>query len=99
MNVKVFSIFDKKSRSYRPPFFSHNEETAIRTLRKIAECDQLIQDFPSDFDLYVIGKWDDVQGKIEGFDPDFLMEVGSMVEKEKYTADLASAGPAVLEER
>lgn len=84
MLVKVFAIYDKKSRSYRPPFFSYNEETAIRTLRKVAETDQTICEFPEDFDLYVIGSWDDNAGEIKGTKPAFLIEVGSMLAKEKY---------------
>lgn len=87
MFVKVFSIFDKKSRSYRPPFFSYNEETAIRTLRKVAETDQTISEFPEDFDLYVIGNWDDIEGEIKGTKPAFLIEVGSMLSKEKYSKE------------
>lgn len=87
MLVKVFAIFDKKSRSYRPPFFSYNEETAIRTLRKVTEADQTITEFPEDFELYVIGTWDDNDGEIKGTAPTKLIEVGSMVAKEKYSKE------------
>lgn len=70
MNTRVYSIFDVKSVSYGPPFCSHNDQTAIRSLREmVMDPNTSIGRFPADFKLYMIGSFDTDKGYLAGVDP------------------------------
>lgn len=66
MITVIVSLFDKKSRVYKNPFFVANTEVAVRSLGgavNAKEPSDLTQ-FPEDFSLHQIGTFDDETGVI-----------------------------------
>lgn len=66
----IYSIFDRKAAAYMAPFFSANKDTAIRSVQI-----QVTQNPPphmADYDLYLIGEWDDNSGQLLPAPPLFL---------------------------
>jgi len=90
MNLGLFCIYDRKAEVYLPPIGYHNEGTAKRELRILAEKNQLspMVQFPEDFDLMSIGMFNDHDGTIKVFPP---RRVCCMTELVKRAVDLESA--------
>jgi len=64
MNINVYSIKDNKVGTYGMPFFSPNEVQATRNFaRSCHDTNVQISIFPSDFDLFYLGSFDDTTGK------------------------------------
>lgn len=62
----VFSIFDEKAAAFGMPFFTVNEAMALRMILATARDQNTnIAQFPGDFTLFVIGEWDEDDGRIE----------------------------------
>lgn len=69
MVLNVFTIRDAKSEAYNAPFFKLTEAEAIRDFTRLAKDSKtMVAEFPSDFDLYSIGVFDDQTGKINAHD-------------------------------
>ena len=82
MKTLAFAIFDKKVASYGPPFFTRHEGEASRMVRSaLMDRQSSLAQFPTDFALYKIGAYDDQGGILVGHNPEFLLEVASLVEK------------------
>ena len=65
MKSEVYSVFDKKAGYYRPIFCAQGEVCARRVmLRMMLETQSDIAMFPSDFELYRIGVFDDHDGSV-----------------------------------
>lgn len=64
MEKMVFSIRDNKSQIFQPPFMAHNNADAERSIIAAASApNSMIGQFPTDFELYFVGKYDDSTGK------------------------------------
>lgn len=62
----VFSVFDKKAGVYCTPFVSHTTSTAIRDFTQAAnEPTSPVCNFPSDYELFELGAWDEESGKFD----------------------------------
>lgn len=72
--MKLYSIRDKKLASFNAPFVSESEVQATRQFGIVArdETTQLSH-YPDDFDLYEIGSFDQVTGKLESVEPRFIV--------------------------
>nr|QJB19114.1 MAG: nonstructural protein [Microvirus sp.] len=60
MLLKVFSTYDHQARIYSQPFFSPQTGSALRAFTQ--ECnnpDSQFSKFPSDYELFELGTWDD----------------------------------------
>lgn len=65
MITKVFSIFDAKAAVYGPPFFAPREAIAIRSFTDLAnDRSTTISRHPEDFDLRLIGEFNDETGEL-----------------------------------
>jgi len=69
MQLKLFIIRDSKGGYFGNPLVQHSHAEAERTFKKLA-LDQKtdISQFPEDFDLYFIGDYDNVTGKLSALD-------------------------------
>lgn len=69
MQRKAYSIRDSKSEVYNTPFFQQSNAEAIRSFDKLVK-DQssMVAQYPDDYDLYLIGDYDDQTGTIQGLD-------------------------------
>ena len=65
MIVSIYSLFDTKAKAYAQPFFSLNDETAVRaTAHLVNTKDHEISHYVEDYSIYKIGEFDDETGKI-----------------------------------
>ena len=62
MNVNVYSIYDRKGKSYSPPFLANTDELAIRMVVGSISPTSNLALYPSDFQLYHLGSFSDVSG-------------------------------------
>ncbi|QXP07895.1 MAG: nonstructural protein [Arizlama microvirus] len=64
--LKLFSVRDNKVSSYLRPFVEQSEIQAIRGLTSVVNSGEKsqINDYPEDFDLYLLAEMDDITGKI-----------------------------------
>lgn len=66
MLLKMFSVFDHKSKLFSQPFFSPQTASGVRAFS--SECNNPQSDFfrfPGDYELFEIGVWDDNSSKLE----------------------------------
>lgn len=70
MRLRAFSIFDRKTLQYHPPFFASTNGGAVRSLGDLV-CDPNTQvgRHPNDFVLYCVGEYDDQKGEMIAFAP------------------------------
>lgn len=65
MILKIFTVFDSKAGAYLQPFFSVNVATAIREFASAAQSvDHAFHRYSGDFELFLIGEWDQFEGRI-----------------------------------
>lgn len=78
----MFSVFDAKARVFSSPFLSTNEDTAIRDFKRAATDPQTdICRFPSDYDLYRLGTFNDENSDFELITPPvFVVAAKSLTE-------------------
>lgn len=68
MNKLMFVIFDNKADLYSSPFFSVRRESALRDLLRATNDPQSeISSAPADYDLYLIGAYDDETGTVVAY--------------------------------
>lgn len=61
----VVSVRDTVSSTFGTPFFSQNQQTALRSVRmevNNADARSVLHTHPADFELYVLGEFDDISG-------------------------------------
>jgi len=63
--MKIFSIYDTKSKLYSRPFYSVEDADAVRSAsRAVNDPASDFFHFPEDFVLFKLGAFDDVSGVI-----------------------------------
>lgn len=67
MKVQIFTMYDKKMQIHHNPVYSVNRGTMMRQVQDTLQRnpDTLMARFPVDYELYLIGEFDDIKGKIE----------------------------------
>lgn len=72
--LNIYCIKDTKA-GYMSPFYLQNDDIAIRSFKKAANEVQsnAVNDFPEDKELWFLGTFDELTGKIEGIEPVFLV--------------------------
>lgn len=69
MQQKVYTIRDSKGEFYGAPFTKQTHGEAERTFHQLKKDDKTpIFQYPEDFDLYYIGEFDNLTGKLTGID-------------------------------
>lgn len=75
----VCSIFDRKVASYGRPMFARAVGEAMRIFRdevnRAAE-DNILYKHPEDFDLFLVGKFDEESGRLHPQDP-MMLDTGT----------------------
>lgn len=65
MQIGIYAVYDTKARTYCRPFYSQNDDTAVRDFAMGAndpDCD--LGRHPVDFSLFKLGTFQDVTGLI-----------------------------------
>jgi len=66
MELKVFAIYDNKAEAFKTPFFMLTVAEAIRAFSNLAtEKGHLFNQNPHDFQLFQLGKFDNITGTID----------------------------------
>jgi len=69
MQLKIFSIRDSKAEHYGQPFFQKTHGEAERNFSALVNDEKsMTAKYPEDFDLYYLGGYDDITGKIQVLD-------------------------------
>lgn len=69
MELKMYSVRDAKGETYSPPFLAKTPGEAERMFNNEVHNEKSqISKYPEDFDLYQLGTYDDVTGKIKPLD-------------------------------
>lgn len=81
MVQQIYGVFDRKSALYRFPQFVRTEGQAIRSFETGCLDPQTeMGRFPADFDLYLIGSWDDERGVLIPRDqPSFVISALTVI--------------------
>lgn len=62
MKALMCSVFDTTNSKFLQPWYAQNEEDAKRSFKLILNSNDLMKQNPSDFECYVVAKWDDDKG-------------------------------------
>jgi len=69
MELKMFSIRDAKAEIFNPPFFALTAGTAEQNFTQLVrDPKSKLNMFPDDYDLYLMGTYDDKTGKMQPLD-------------------------------
>lgn len=76
MNFFIYAIYDRKAKTYSDVFLSPNHGTAMRDFSYLVESVSAKNFIKADLELYCLGNFNAVEGKVIGFDtPEFISEV------------------------
>ena len=65
VNQSIYSIYDSKMTAYNTPFFSHNNQTALRSFEEaVNDENTTINKHPDDYSLWHIGYFNEDSGEI-----------------------------------
>lgn len=80
MILKVYSIHDRKAGIYNRPFMESNEVIAKRNVeRAFLDEDSTFYSYPNDFELVLLGTYDDLTGKFDLLDIPKLIDIKKVV--------------------
>lgn len=79
MILKIFSVFDSKAAAFLQPFFSINVATAVREFAAAAQdSGHAFHRHSGDYELFLLGEWDQYEGKISMHDTKTSLGLASM---------------------
>lgn len=65
MTLKMYSIRDAKGEIFNPPFFQQTHGVAERSFKELVNDPKSnLNKYPEDYDLYYLGEYDDITGKM-----------------------------------
>lgn len=69
MQLSMYSLFDTKAQTFGIPFFLLNDAVAQRSFYQLySDPQSTVHQFPSDFQLYRLGTFNDSDGKFDLLD-------------------------------
>lgn len=83
MQLRVYSIRDAKTETFSNPFYNHTHGEAERNFKTAINDDKTkLGQYPEDFDLYYLGKYDDNEGKFDMLEsPEHLVKAVQLKDK------------------
>tara|TARA_A100001011_G_C14191455_1_gene791522 strand:+ start:384 stop:659 length:276 start_codon:yes stop_codon:yes gene_type:complete len=80
----MFSLFDKITELYEPPFVDINKGTALRRIQDLMQSNPTSQysKFPDNFVLASVGLWNEKTGYIFCDKAEIVMELEDITQKE-----------------
>lgn len=82
MRLVLASVLDTVAGVYSRPFCARSEAEAQRIFLAMCQQDETVKLAPSDYRLYVLGAFDEVEGVIEGVTPRQVGAGGSAPSRE-----------------
>lgn len=96
MILKMFSVLDMKAQFFGQPFFEQQEATAIRSfsdaVNDSSNSTNMWNRHPEDFQLYLVGSFDNETGEVVPEVPKALV-MASSVHRAIATGDFPSGRP------
>lgn len=88
MITNVYSVHDIKTKIFMPPATFINHDDAKRQIRsQLLSRKNQISDYPKDYRLYCIGRFDDSFGVINPYDiPELVIEIDDLLGDKDDTA-------------
>lgn len=82
MKLNMYCIYDKKSQAYQMPVSFINEEVMRRGYGiKFREA-SLVSSYPSDYEVYKVGIFNDVTGEVVAVKAEFICPVGDIIKQD-----------------
>ena len=83
---EYYSIYDKVAKIYIVPYLALNDEDAIRAFRTLVQNPKTpFNAHPSDYELYHIGRFDFIDGIMEGGTMDLVVKGSSFIINKENT--------------
>ena len=81
MMLKMYSIRDSKGEIFNLPFFKKTHGEAERDFHQLCQDkNSTVAKYPTDFDLYYVGDYDDSTGKVQPLDaPQHVVHAATLV--------------------
>ena len=74
---KMYSVYDRKTKCYQPPFPAPTPEAATRSFHTVVNSpEHPVGKYPEDYTLMCVGSWLDQKGLIEGLPQPELVATG-----------------------
>lgn len=86
MVLKLYSIHDKKAGTWSPPYVAPTDTHALRSFRDAVnneDANNSLRNYPQDFELNLVGAFDDETGTVEGTIPRLMLTAESVVNDRK----------------
>lgn len=88
---KMYTMYDLKSETYRPPFVAKNHAVAIRLVIESGQQGMPWGQYPEDFVCFMCGWWDEHDGVQTGSPLMEVVRCGQLDELKRAVADGPSA--------
>jgi len=81
MILRMYSVYDIKSKIYHPPQYCHNTGHATRMFTsQFQKAGSVMHDFPNDFQIFEVGSYDDQTAELEGLkNPTLVCSVADLI--------------------
>lgn len=84
MKYNIYSLRDNSAGYFGLPIYARNDEEMVRQLKfEIQKSKSLVSDFPSDFDLYCIGTFDDASATVSQLDNRLVVHMSAILKGDK----------------
>ena len=82
---ELYSIYDRKTRVYSAPMVMVNDAQAKRAvLSEMRHAESMLGQYPEDYDLYMVGTFDDATAELLAMAPaDLVCRLDSLLEGER----------------
>lgn len=82
--LNLYTVKDKASKTFIPPFAMHTDRDAIEGFRiVVSDKESKYHKFPEDFCLVKLGQFDEREGSFNTSDPQKLMEALDLATEDK----------------
>lgn len=79
LNLKCFSVYDRKAGTYGQPFALATRGVAMRTFESwVTDPNSFFAKFPDDFELFEVGEFDTISGELRSIKPDFVIRASDV---------------------
>jgi len=85
VELKMYSVRDAKTEIFNPPFYKKTHGEAERDFTTLCRDDKSqVAQYPEDYDLYFLGTYDDVSGRIDSLDtPQHIIKAVQVLQRQK----------------
>lgn len=90
---RFYAIFDKKAGLYDHVQSFRSDPEAVRACKSLVNSSEtgsrrsLVQQYPSDYELYFVGSFDEQQGCFVAEPPEFVVQLAVLVDETKEASN------------